>query len=200
MNNQYTFPHKSKKSIIDFLLDHKGRHDAYGNYYPLVWDVKVYDFDITGGRRLKHGEAIDPLLDEEWDHFWRSERSHDLYDLIFENARRPYLEGEYTTYPGDDQGNWKFTFIGRSGGWLALKEWLGFDFMRKIDSKSCWEEYLNYLFFSDLRTLYKAVRCMDVDFTRENASKNVSYALNFERTLWEEEIIENNTKKTVLVI
>ena len=59
-----------------------------------------------------------------------------------------------------------------------------------MGSKESWEDYLARLFFSDLKALYKAVKYMDVDFTRENASQNVSYQLNFQRTLWEENIRE----------
>jgi hypothetical protein len=192
MKNIYTYPHKSKKSIIDYLVN----HEAYGGWNhpnrgwsPLSWDVKVHRLDYTGGWRLDYHEPIDPLLDEKWDDYVRSDEN--VVNLATEDAQRQYLESEYCTHPGDDQGDWKFCFGGRSGGHLILKSWKSYDFLNMGSSES-WEDYLNDLSFSDLTTLYKAVRCMDVDFPRENASKNVSYQLNFQRVLWESFVERGN--------
>lgn len=198
MNKQYTYPHKSRVSITDYLMRHQsygGWNHPYRGWSPLAWDVKVHEIDETGGWKLKHHEFIDPLLDDEWDDF-RRENMDNLWSLIIEDSQRHYIEGEYTTYPGDDQGDWKFTFGGRSGGWLILSKWKNDDFLKMANQES-WEDYLNGLFFSDLTILYKAVRCMDVDFTRENAERNVSYQLNFQRTVWEEGIREEARKETV---
>lgn len=187
----YTFPDKSRVAITNYLISHTdygGWNHPYRGWSPLAWNVKVDHIDWTGGRRLKYHQPIDPLLDDEWaEHAKRDESS--LYDIIIEDARRTYDEGLYTTYPGDDQGDWKFCFGGRSGGWLILEGWKNDDFL-KMAHKECWEPYLDGLFYSDLITLYKGVRCMDQDFTREKARMEVSYQLNFQRILWEEGIRE----------
>ena len=190
----YTFPHKSKSGMMEYLMDHKGYggwNHPYRGWSPLAWCVKINDIDVSGGWGLKHHEHIDPLLDEEWAQHW-TENQNSLTEIIFEDAQITYREGLYTTYPGNDQGDWKFCFGGRSGGWLILEKWKNDDSFLKMGSKESWEDYLSDLFFSGLRALYRGVRCMDQDFTRENASRNVSYQINFQRTLWEEQIIEEN--------
>lgn len=192
MKNIYTYPHKSKKEIIDYLLNHEaygGWNHPYRGWSPLAWDVKVYNLDYTGGWKSEYHEPIDPLLDEKWDDYVRSDNN--VVNLATEDAQKEYIESEYCTHPGNDQGDWKFCFAGRSCGHLILQSWKSCDFLKMSDFHN-WECYLNDLSFSGLTTLYKGVRCMDVDFTRENASKNVSYQLNFQRVLWEERIREEN--------
>lgn len=192
MKNLYTFPHKCRADITDYLINHTsygGWNHPYRGWSPLAWNVKVHDIDWTGGRYLKVHEPIDPLLDETWEEYVKEGNNQDnLYQIIFEDARRYYGdEGLYTTYPGKDQGDWKFCFGGRSGGWMILEKWKGDNFL-KMSDRGSWEDYLDGLSFLDLRTLYKGVRCMDQDFTRENASREISYQLNFQRVLWEENI------------
>ncbi len=189
----YTYPHKSHKAIIDYLINHKdykGWNHPYRGYSPLAWNVKVYDVDKTGGRKSKYAEPIDPLLDDKWEDFV-TENMDDLWSRIIEDAQSLYIEGDYCTYPGDDQGDWKFCFGGRSGGWLILSEWKNDNFL-KMDSKNSWEDYLDDSSFSNLTILYKAVRCMDADFTREKIQDEVNYQMNFQRVLWEEEIRNEN--------
>lgn len=185
----YTFPHKSRISIIEFLINHQnygGWNHPYRGWSPLAWNVKVHYVDQTGGRNSKNAQPIDPLLDEEWEDFM-TENMDDLWSLIIEGARNYLLEKLYTTYPGKDQGDWKFCFGGCSGGWLILEKWKNDNFL-KMAHKESWVDYLNNLSFSDLTILYKAVRCMDVDFTKEKVKDEVNYQLNFQRILWEEQI------------
>ena len=187
----YTFPHKSKSGTMEYLTEHEGYggwNHPHRGWSPLAWCVKVNDIDVSGGWGLKHHEYIDPLLDEEWARHW-TENQNSLTEIIFEDAQSTYREGLYTTYPGNDQRDWEFCFGGRSGGWLILEKWKNDDFL-KMRYKESWEDYLSGLFFSDLETLYKAVKYMDVDFTREKVSQEVSYQLHFQRTLWEENIRE----------
>ncbi len=194
MKHSYTFPARSRADMTDYLLSHVGYggwNHPIRRWSPLAWNVKVHSFDQTG--QCHGGEACDPLLNDEWlfylkDNDW-------VISTAFEDAGRYLIEGDYTTYPGNDQGDWRFCFGGRSSGWLILEIWKKDNFLKGFSGHGFrgtneWFVYLKDLSFSDLRTLYRGVRCMDVDFTPLNARKEVSYQINFQRVLWEEKLRE----------
>ena len=185
MKNPYTYPHKTRIAITDYLFNHVsygGWNHPCRKWSPLAWNVKVNNIDTTGKAGGK-GELVDSKLDKDWEnHFKQNEQ--ELTSLIFEDSQCGYIDEEYSTYPGNDQGDWKFCFGGRSGGWLILEEWKNTNFLDGFDSNGSWEIYLEELDWKSLKTLYRGVRCMDQDFTRAKASENVSYELNFQRTLW----------------
>lgn len=178
----YTYPHRSRRSIIDYLLDHESyggwNHPSRG-WSPFSWNVKVYNMKELANE----GEVVDPTFDEEWLEHLKG--NQDLIDIAFEDARRGLIEGEYTTYPGDDQGDWEFCFGGRSGGHLILWKWRGTDLIFNCEEE--FKGWLTGLSWDDLRVLYRGIRCMDHDFTQEKAEKEVNYQLNFQRRLFEEE-------------
>lgn len=181
--------------MIDYLSNRKG----YGGWNhptrrwsPLAWCVKIYNVDETGGWKLKVHEPIDPFLNDDWNEYFK-ENYNDLWETCLEATR--YQLDNYTTYPGDDGGDWKFCFGGRSGGWLILSSWKNYDFLSTYGSHSFtdmagWLSFLEDLSFSELKTLYRGVVCMDHDFSRENVENEVSYQLNFQRVLWEDGIRE----------
>jgi hypothetical protein len=174
----YTFSARSRKSMTAYLLD---RTDYAFHYhpFPFSWNVKVGMIDYLHPK----GAELDASLDDKWEEHVK-ENSDSLWNWALEDAQRHYHEGEYSTWAGDDQGHWRFGFYGRSGGHICLESWLG----RELNGR-CFdlEEYVTSLSFSDLRTLYRAIVCMDHDFTRENATKEVEFHLNFQRTIWEDE-------------
>jgi len=177
MRKPYAFPLRSRAAMSAYILDRKAYHDHY-TPFPFSWNVKAYHVDYDKPK----GEPLDSSLDAEWSKLMRKNDSY--YANALEDAQREYADGEYTTYPGNDQGDWRFGFYGRSAGHLCLETWLG----RKMHGRDFdLTEYVTELSFADVRTLYKALVCMDQDFTPHEANKNVEYHLNFQRTLWEEE-------------
>ena len=171
----YSFPLKSRADIVDFLT-RDGRYYS-GTRYRFAWNVKTYAADFEGDSLRKHDPALDPALDSE--SFWR----------WCEAAAQGLSEGEWTSYPGDDQGDWGFSFAGRSGGWLVLEKWRGRD-MRDLDPTEMMdpEEWP----FADLRAFYRGIVCADQDFTPAKAATEVEYQAAFDRGQWEEMIRDEN--------
>lgn len=188
----YTWPHRSRAAMTDYLIEHEsygGWNHPYRHWSPLSWNVKL--------NPSWEGKAGDYKTNDALDHQWNlycttGAGSEYLWDEIVKNMRRHYTDSEYTTYPGDDQGDWKFCFAGRSGGHMLLEEWKhGCNFLKDIGSEDGWREYLDSRTFSTLNTLYRAVRCMDHDFTREKMNAEFDYNLTFRRWEWEEEYRRN---------
>lgn len=185
----YTYPHKSKAGMVQYLAS----HDSYGGwnhpnrgFSPLSWNVKLYNFKTDG----KQGEfTATESLDDAWEQY--TQDTPELFEWVVEDMRRQYSEGEYTTYPGNDQGDWEFCFAGRSGGHMLLESWKGcgysIDFLGDFSSEADWEQWLDGLCFQDLKALYRAVRCMDADFTRDKINREVEYQVSFRREQWEAE-------------
>jgi hypothetical protein len=129
----YLFPAKSKTEMITYLLmDCQDRQWARTDYegYFFNWNVKAHgvDWDNPEG-----GCKLDPSLDEAWE----KEAQEDwVYQAAFEDAQRHYIEGEWSSSPGDDQGDWQFGFYGRSGGHLCLESWRGFNFYCKDEFRN----------------------------------------------------------------
>lgn len=172
----YTWPHRSRAAIVDYLTDRCAYFD-YCRAYLFAWDVKVSMARFDGASLRKHDPCLDPTLDSEWESLVESD------DRLFwewcEDAGRDISEDEWTSYPGDDQGDWRFSFAGRSGGWIVLEKWRGRD-VSNPDDFSEWS-------WPDLVAFYRGIRCADSDFTQANAVANVeSHAADY-RYDWEAE-------------
>lgn len=183
----YTYPHRSKKARIEYLVAHQsygGWNHPYRGWSPLAWNVKFHVRDWSG----KEGDyKVCGLRDAEWDE--NAQNDVHLWMAIVEDMQRQYVEGEYCTYPGDDQGDWDFQFAGRSGGWMLLESWKPLTatyFLNCFNDSDGWKQWLEAKSASTVEVLYRAVRCMDADFTTEKIVKEFEYQLNFQRSQWEE--------------
>lgn len=180
----YDFPPIGRVGMIAELMDHAVHNmDRYGPHY-FSWNVKIWGTDDSG-----HYEGVDndKAFDDRWKEYWE-ENSEWLWNAIVEDCRRRFSEGEYTTYPGNDQGDYEFAFVGRSGGHLALTavagEKIAFESMADIGI------ILNGLPDADLAKLYHVVKTLDVDATPEKARQEFDYQLAFHRETKEEEWVE----------
>ena len=177
----YAFPLKSRAAMTDYILDRRAYVDRYTRH-PFSWNVKAYRVDWI---RPKGEATLDPALDVEWaKHVEREYGVYGVEPAAFNDAQRQYAEGEWTSYPGDDQGDWKFGFYGRCGGHLVLESWCGKSFSRMDEDDL--RAYLDGCDFAAVRKFYRALVCMDSDFTPANASANVESHVNLRRELWEE--------------
>jgi hypothetical protein len=189
MKCPYSYPHRSRKSQVQYLAD----HDSYGGWNhpnrgwsPLAWNVKI---GTINWRSPKGEESLDAGLDDQWNQYVES--NSELFYWICEDVARQYLEGEYTTYPGDDQGDWKFCLAGRSGGHLLLSDWRGTDFLSSFQNSEHWFDWLTSGITTEaLNKLYRAVRCMDQDLERSRINAEFEYQLNFRRHEWEQQHME----------
>jgi len=172
----YTWPHRSRAAIVDYLIDRKG--SSYDCSYLFAWNVKVYGAKFDGASLRTYDPTLNPALDSEWDSHVKSNGDR-LFWHWCEDAGRDISEDEWTSYPGDDQGDWEFSFGGRSGGWIVLEKWRGRD-VRNPDDFSEWS-------WPDLVAFYRGIRCADSDFTQANAVVSVEdYAAAY-RADWEAE-------------
>jgi hypothetical protein len=183
----YTFPLKSRAAIAAFL--NRPARGYVGGLYRFCWNVKCYSarFDsdtlrqINPDFRKKHDSQWDTFL-AEMDPFW----------VWCEDAARYLLEGDWTSYPGNDQGEWEFELEGRSGGWLVLTKWRG----RTVNNLTA-EDFLDpeQWPWSDLVAFYRGIVCADVDFTPEKASREVEFHAALQRETEEADWREQDERR-----
>ena len=180
MQCPYTFPHKSRAAIAQYL-DRRGRAYHYQRY-AFAWCVKTHGADFDGDTLRCHMPSLNPAEDSAWVRMIEKDNGN-LFSMFCEDAARGISEGEWCSYPGDDQGDWDFSFAGRSGGWLVLEKWRGRD-MRDIDAADFLDRDLWP--WADLVAFYRGIRCADSDFTEKKAAAEVEYMAAFYREQWEE--------------
>lgn len=184
----YRWSLRSRAAITDFLAQDWRCYSQRHGSFLFSWCVKV---DLNSNQRMgKAGEEpVDARFDMAWEEYL--ERNDSLFWLCCEDAARYYLEDGYTSYPGDDQGDWKMTQCGRSGGYLALTAWRGYS----LDGygEQAIRDFCEEMPFKDLRAFYRGIVCLDHDLTREKASAEVAFHLNFQRSQWEESLVAAET-------
>ncbi len=181
-----TFPHKSRAAIAEFLT-RDGRYYR-PTRYRFAWNVKTYSARFDGDTMRKHDPNLRPEFDSKWQKVLDADSS--LFWMFCEDGARWVSGGEWYSYPGDDQGDWEFTFEGRSGGWLALTKWRGRD-MRDPEP----DDFLNAdeWPWPDLVKFYRGIRCADSDFTTAKAAAEVEYhAADYRGQLESEWLAERN--------
>lgn len=196
----YTFPARSRKAMIAYLAEHESYvpMNTWNGGFVLAWNVKIYNFDASGKAKLwerysKSKSEFKPRanLDAGWE---QETQEPEFFYSICEDAARMYLEGEWTNYPGIEQGEWKFSVNGRSGGYFILTEaprWLPAPrawrmFPMIWDSRGAYEEWLANLDTPTLKRFYRAVRVLDHDLARDAVEAEISYQVAFRRQQWEE--------------
>lgn len=167
----YDFPLESRWEIVQFLLEHKvHRLDGPYSKWAYAWDIKVHRFE-TDGHNL--GYENDPAFDGRWESYLKE---NDIFWDEAGDAVRHYTEGEYTTYPGNDQGDYQFHTAGRSGGWLVLTG------VKELGDKLAWEgqsdlkEWLKDLDDAAIVRLYKLIVQVDKDVSNPAAEMAHRYA------------------------
>lgn len=179
----YTFPHRSRKAMIEYLLaDRRGYYSQGDGEFPFAWNVKAHG---VNWEKPKGEYPLNPSLDSAWAKYVSGEGADYVCENAFEQARNYYTD-DWTSYPGDDQGDWRFLFLGRSAGHLCLASWRGYKFANNNDTDTLRGLFQNTLPLPDLRKFYIGIRCADSDFTRDKANTNVEYAVNWIRHQWEE--------------
>lgn len=182
------------------MLAYLGHH---GSYWPmsswnggfvLSWNIKVYRADYSGKCNQKEFPTND-RFDDQWDSYCQT--NHDLFNWACEDGTRYYTEGDWTNYPGIEQGEWKFGINGRSGGHMILSDcpgWLpapqGWTCCKMTwDSRADYQEWLNNLETPTLRQFYRAIRVLDRDLNDQACEREISYQYAFRRHEWEADLI-----------
>lgn len=191
-DDPYTYPSQTRSEVIAELIKHTVHKDGPYADFRLAWNIKLYDFDTSG----KGVEAwpVDPQFDERWEEELRGSSGQEIYERAQESALSRYIGGEgrkgvlseYTTWPGDDQGDYGFNVEGRSGGWLVLSEIKGLGKLQWAGQGEM-EEALKDLDADELRKLYRVVCSLDHDVTRTKAAQEMAYQYAFIRNQNEED-------------
>jgi len=197
----YTWPLKTKADIIDFLSKHQ-------NYWPmscwngglvLAWNIKVHRFDAMGHN--VPGFPVQVRFDVQWREYL--DNTPEMFDWCCEDALRYYVEGDWTNYPGIEQGEWGFSQNGRSGGWLILDKapsWVPAPAGWKM-SLMIWEsldDYIHWLKGLDWKTLrdfYRAIVVLDDDLRSDAREQEMTFWFAYRRQGWEAELMNEETKK-----
>ena len=174
----YTFPHRSRAAIAEYL-NRRGRSYHYRRY-TFAWEVKAHFSAFDGDLLRAYVEGLNPALDAEFQDVAESDPY--LFWHWREDAARWVSEGDWCSYPGDDHGDWDFSFAGYSGGWLVLEKWRGKD-MRDVDGQDFLDRDLWP--WADLMAFYRGIRCADSDFTPIKAAREVEYQAALYRGDWE---------------
>ncbi len=190
----YTFPHKSRADMVAYILGRDARSYHYQTF-RFVWNIKAYAADFDGASLRKHFPDLDPRFDAEWDS--KVESDEYFFWQCCEDGLRYVMDGEWTSYPGSDQGDWEFSVGGRCGGWLILEKWRGRD-VRNLrhependyDLHYGVEDNLATWDFAEIRDFYRGLRTADSDFTSEKAAQEVEYQAAFQRECWEDDLRE----------
>ncbi len=171
---------QKRSEIIKELINHTMHAERYSPA-RLAWDIKVHSFDTDG-------KSADYPGNPRFDARWKKEVEAD--DQIFyeacSDATSMFRNDEYTTYPGDDQGDYKFEMEGRSGGWLVLDEVAGIGKLA-WSSQTEMEDALLALDASQLTKLYRVVVNLDHDLTTAKIDREMAYQYSFRRKQLEEE-------------
>lgn len=192
MKCPYSFPARSREAMIKAMEDVGGYSTRHSGGYPFAWNVKIHRYPSTARELAEHaeGEPFNPAWDDAWEREMESDDS--FFWSICENMARHYLEGDYSTWPGDDSGEFAFSIAGRSGGWLILESAYGWN-MRGFDLDSLRDVQTPYGIeesdwtFAEVRKLYKAIMVMEADFASDKIQREYAYQVAFRRTQWEEE-------------
>jgi len=158
---------QSREDIINDLTDESRSRRASrgGGWYPFAWNIKLRGDAFRIDNRevlLKHNPdlKLNPAHDPHWE-AWLAQNDPAYFGWFCEDALSQFLDGDWTSYPGDDHGDWHFTTTGRSGGWLILTKWRFAEFGRGNMNADGLLEWLEGLDEDDLRKFYNGIVCLD---------------------------------------
>lgn len=189
----YNFSARSRAAMADAIeaIGHQRGYDH--RRFPFCFNVKLWDGWNDGAATLNKLEGAEWELRPEWDDAWESyaeEHSEGLFERVRDSMYWSMVDS-YSTYPGDDCGEWQFEFAGRQGGWLCLVSGPGFDFRNRhlddIVSEVRGSDPYERFTWDECKRLYRALVCMAHDFRRDAITAETRYQLAFIRSEWEQE-------------
>lgn len=149
------YPARTRGAIREALLSHSFHRSEPYDDFRLSWNIKVYGKVDTSGHHPDFQN--DPAFDERWQQHMAE--GDEVFWRACEQALSVFVEGEFTTFPGDDQGDYQFGVQGCNGGHLVLT---GFKYYDEKDlkwaSKADFEEFLDELDDAELLALYRLDR------------------------------------------
>lgn len=187
----YTYPHRSREAMIDYILSNGGYHRV-GERWPLAYNVKAYgvdlDFDHLWTKYAKdylprsYGRVVIDGCREIAERDYENCKDN-LFDWALEDARSNVTNCDTYRMLWDAKDvvpKTEFGFCGRSGGYICVMrfDWTEFrgwsqerfeEWLREPESNS----------MKDIRLLYKMCRQWEVDWTSKKASEEVEHQAAF---------------------
>lgn len=184
---------RSRKDIIAAILKLTDQRSYDYMPYPFCFNVKMYRVNLDLDNLLAiHKESEDiEKFDPDWlekiNEKYEEVSTDQLYDWGLEDARAYFVEWCNTDKPCDTMVTTEdgikcegvtYSFEGRSGGWLSLNTFEGYNFN---DRNSDIEETLAEMPFQELRKLYKLISTIAKQVGGNNPEQEVEYqaAFNF---------------------
>lgn len=185
----YTFPHKSRKAMVEYICANGG-YSAYGvGTWPLSWDMGLDRLDFSFNNLWEKAKEYADVNDAEMEEFktfvrervWKDEENASaiLYDIAVEDARERVNDSDAHKSLGDGtyDPDVSFEFWGRGGRHLVLSKYAGVSFVRT--SSADLYEVMSAWGFPSVKRFYKFVRTWTQYFTSENAKSEVEYQAAF---------------------
>jgi hypothetical protein len=179
----YLFDAKTLGAALEYIIDRRGYSKRYNGGSPFAWNVKAHNVDLA--------DKQNSPLDGAWQKYIESPRGQWVHSRAFDMAQFYYHE-EWSAYPGNDQGDWAYNFMGTSGGWLCLSKWRGIS-IGNMDAESLAEMLSGIVYAAATKgdegfaRFYVGIVCADEDFTPKSADENVSEQYSLLREQWEEQ-------------
>jgi hypothetical protein len=188
---QYRSPLRSRKEIIDFLINTTEQRIYDYKPHPFCFNVKVrrLDFDFDHLLKIFQQMEDDPIYTHEPDWLEAAKQRYedtninDFCDSVMDDARQRFLDQDHVLYDGTSIKA-TFSFEGRSGGWLSINSFEGHDFTANYEygsrvSLESLRELLTGLPYPVLRRLYKFVVILKVEVNNREEELEFQGAYSF---------------------
>jgi len=168
----YDTPLVRKGEIIDFIFD-KVYSRQYDTPHPICFDVKCRNLDLSFGNLCGYYQSnwSTDWLSEAYQKYNDAEENNGGHDEIaIEEARNVFYEKDtFKTIASWDQDiDVQYNFVGRSGGWLSIDKFEGYDFTNGASIRE--------LPYGVLRRLYKLIVILLHDLRNPNRFVEETYA------------------------
>lgn len=172
MPDAYKMVARSRKDIVADILDLTEQRYSFHDTYHLCFNVKAYGVDFSFSNMLekwKYYNGDQPYMhNPEWLEQVKEkyeEVKQYLWEWGVETARMqfagPHSNSAYQMLWDGTPVSVQYEFVGRSGGWLAITEFEGYDFDRPLDEDL--ETVLMDMEYQTLRKLYRLVLMLKHD-------------------------------------
>lgn len=178
----YSFPDRTRAAIIGYLSTHDVHRDGPYDSFRFSWGIKAHGFDASG----KDYELRSPSLDRLWEALVEKD-GQGIFEAACGDGLSTYLEGSFSAWPRDEDGDFRFAVQGRSGGHLVMTHWRGRSL--SFDTVSDIIDWASELDDADLVDFYAGMKTLDVDV---DPRRELAFQYGFQRELKEDEWSSNH--------
>ena len=182
----YKSPLRSRVDMIRYIFQQTDQRSYDHRRHPFCFNVKCYhvdfDFDHLLALYVEYEGKCRGQSDPDWLKAVReryAEVKEHLWEYAQEDACRQFVENDGQRCLWDGTAfDVTYSFEGRSGGWLSIIKFEGYDF---TDRDQDIENMLEEMPYRTLRILYKLIVQLVHDLSRVNITKELEFqaAFNF---------------------